>query len=165
MYLGIDSTSVSGATDAFGKSLSSSPGGRVAWSRLSTLLICVCLVLQSTGCITTRSKADSYRLELSAGMSKSDVQDLLGKPERSFPVPGQGGDLRLPVEIWRYMYRWTAGGVVLTFVLFPFGMFFSDTRPHGFDVGFDAKGQVLRVSEVVRFNKKGEPEETDGDRR
>lgn len=118
----------------------------------------LCVILPLSGCIITSvSKAKSWQEEVSPGMTKAAVRESLGEPMRSFPVPGQGEDERLPVEILRYYWRYTTWGYVLTFVFFPFGAFFSDDTPHGFDIGFDQKGKVNHISEVLRY-RKGEPQ-------
>ena len=122
------------------------------------MTLSVCLILPTTGCITSESRAKSWKAELSKGMSQFEVRRTLGPPIRSFPVPGQGDDDRLPVQIWRYTWTYTTEGIILAVVLFPFGLMLSQPTEYGFDVGFDRKGDVNHISEVLQY-RGGEPEE------
>ena len=113
------------------------------------LALCGTILLASSGCITAESRAKGNRAVIREGMTKAEVQDRLGKPDEVFPVPGQGGDPLLPVEMWRYRYLTTFWGVVVMVIFFPFGMALVQWKHYRFDVGFGADGLVRRTTDVV----------------
>ena len=119
------------------------------------VLVCATLLASTGGCTTFRG-TESARSQVRLGMTKGEVRGLLGDPAETYPVPGQGPDLRLPVEMWHFVFdssdtifllaAFTVVGVFILILALPF------TDPfvkYSFDVGFNAEERVQSVSPVV----------------
>lgn len=59
-------------------------------------------LLLSTGCSSTRTKAEERRVLIGVGMSGREVVDRIGRPSKAFPVTGADGAKDQTVEVWAY---------------------------------------------------------------
>lgn len=121
--------------------------------RMLATALAGCLVLSVSGCFSVRSRAEWKAAKIEEGMERERVRKKLGDPMEKLPVPGQGDDPRLVVELWRYdqkLYFAMTLTIVLTFGL---GLIFMDLEYCYFDVGFGRDGRVLKISEVHRERK------------
>lgn len=112
--------------------------------------LAACALLFATGCFSVQSRAEWKAAKVEEGMPRDRVRKKLGEPIEKLPVPGQGADPRLPVEVWRYHQQFYTGMALTAVFTLGIGMIFMDTDPCYWDVGFDREGRVVKVSEVYR---------------
>jgi hypothetical protein len=116
--------------------------------RALTWSLAACVLLSSAGCFSVRSRAEWKASKIQPGMDQKQVKRKLGDPIEKLPIPAQGADSSLPVEMWRYdqhLYFGMAMTLVLTLGI---AMIFMDLDPAYYDITFGRDGRVLKVSEV-----------------
>ena len=116
---------------------------------LATGLACTVL-LSSAGCFSVRSHAERKTARIQEGMDQKQVKRKLGDPIEKVPIPGQGEDPRLVVELWRYDQHIYFGMTMTIFLTLGIAALFMDLNTWSYDVGFGRDGRVVKVSEVYR---------------
>lgn len=107
------------------------------------------LLLLLAGCFSARGGVEGYHARVREGMDRNEVRRALGKPKEVVPIPGQGEAAELPVEQWRYWWRYATGKALTMLFTLGIGLIWLDNDTYGFDVSFDRQGRVRGVSEVA----------------
>ena len=97
----------------------------------SALIACVVSVLALAGC---ESQYQDNWGRLKVGMTKAQVEDLLGAPSSRFEPRADDGKVVIAEERWQYGDNLST---LATGAVFP-----SEAHPHAWVVYFDERGQV-----------------------
>ena len=117
---------------------------------MSRAALAVVVPLACAGCFSAQPSAESYHDQILKDMSRDQVHAILGTPKVAHPIPGQGESPELPVEQWRYEWRYATAQSLTIVATVGIGLIWMDTSPYGFDVGFGRDGRVRIVSDVGR---------------
>ena len=107
------------------------------------------LLLGGAGCFSAQGGAEGYRARIALDMDQAQVRKALGKPKEVVPIPGQANDPNLPVEQWRYWWKYPTGKAFTAVFTLGIAAIWIDWKPYGFDVGFSRDGRVRGITDVA----------------